>query len=35
MAYYNKTDDRMRVNTNNDLTDPWSLWGDVEGLGGR
>jgi len=35
MAYYNKVDDRMRINTNNDLTDPWSLWGDVEGLGGR
>ena len=35
MASYNKTDARMSINTNNDLTDPWSLWGDVEGLGGR
>jgi len=35
MASYNKTDARMQINTNNDLTDPWSLWDDVEGLGGR
>jgi hypothetical protein len=35
MAYYNKVDDRMRMNTNSDLADPWSLWGDVQGLGGR
>ena len=35
MADYNQTDARMRVNTNNDLTDPWSLWDNVEGLGGR
>jgi len=35
MADYNKQDARMRINTNNDLTDPWSLWDHVEGLGGR
>ena len=35
MAAYNKQDARMRINTNNDLTDPWSLWDHVEGLGGR
>jgi hypothetical protein len=35
MADYNKEDARMRINTNNDLTDPWSLWDSVEGLGGR
>jgi len=35
MASYNKTDARMQINTNNDLSDPWSLWDDVEGLGGR
>ena len=35
MASYNKEDARMRINTNNDLTDPWSLWDTVEGLGGR
>ena len=35
MAAYNKQDTRMRINTANDLTDPWSLWDNVEGLGGR
>src|SRR5215831_16623863 len=30
-----KQNARMRINTNNDLTDPWSLWDHVEGLGGR
>jgi hypothetical protein len=35
MADYNKQDTTMRVYTNNDLTDPWSLWDNVEGLGGR
>jgi hypothetical protein len=35
MAAYNKQDARMQINTNNDLTDPWSLWDNVEGLGGR
>ena len=35
LADYNKQDARMRINTANDLSDPWSLWGDVEGLGGR
>lgn len=35
MAHYNKQDAMMQIYTNNDLTDPWSLWTDVEGLGGR
>jgi hypothetical protein len=35
LADYNKQDARMRINTSNDLTDPWSLWDNVEGLGGR
>jgi len=35
MADYNSQDARMQINTNNDLTDPWSLWDNVEGLGGR
>ena len=35
MAAYNKQDARMGINTSNDLTDPWSLWDNVEGLGGR
>jgi hypothetical protein len=35
MAYYNKVDAQMQINTNNDLSDPWSLWTNVEGLGGR
>jgi len=35
MAAYNKQDSRMNINTSNDLSDPWSLWDNVEGLGGR
>lgn len=35
MASYNKTDATMQMYTNRDLSDPWSLWGDVDGLGGR
>jgi len=35
MASYNKTDATMQMYTNRDLSDPWSLWDDVDGLGGR
>ncbi|HSS69256.1 MAG TPA: hypothetical protein VLQ46_01235 [Casimicrobiaceae bacterium] len=35
MAAYNKTDAMMQTYTNRDLSDPWSLWDDVDGLGGR
>ena len=35
MAHYNKQDAMMQIYTNNDVRDPWSLWTDVEGLGGR
>jgi len=35
MAVYNKTDAMMQTYTNRDLSDPWSLWDDVDGLGGR
>jgi len=35
MTHYNKQDAMMQVYTNNDLTDPWSLWTDIEGIGLR
>ena len=35
MAAYNKTDAMMQTYTNRDLSDPWSLWDDIDGLGGR
>ena len=35
MASYNKTDATMQMYTNRDLSDPWSLWDNVDGLGGR
>jgi hypothetical protein len=35
MAAYNKTDAMMQTYTNRDLSDPWSFWDDIDGLGGR
>jgi len=35
MAHYNKQDAMMQIHTNNDLADPWSIWNDIEGSGGR
>ena len=35
MASYNKTDATMQMYTNRDVSDPWSLWDIVDGLGGR
>ena len=35
MASYNKEDATMQMYTNRDLSDPWSAWDDVDGLGGR
>jgi hypothetical protein len=35
MAHYNKQDAMMQIYTNNDLTDPWSIWTDIEGIGLR
>ena len=35
MASYNKEDAMMQTYTNRDLSDPWSLWDGVDGLGGR